>query len=283
MQNPRHVQGIVPVSVIIPCFCCDGTIERAVLSIANQVAKPSEVFLVDDGSPDDGRTMQRLQEVKKKYGGVIQIHIVELHTNVGPAIARNKAWNLASQPFVAFLDSDDAWHPRKLEIQYQYMCDHPDVALCGHSHRLLHGGDALPDWPLKSVPIAKAVSKLDMLISNRFITPSVMVKRDIPFRFAEGKWHMEDHLLWMQIACGGLKLVKLPCALAAIYKYPYGAEGLSGQYRQMHGAVLENYRRLGIDGCLSRFAMALLIGLEYLKYLRRLFVISWIKFGRTGG
>ncbi len=52
----------VPVSVVIPCYCCEDTIERSVVSVMNQTGLPIEVILVDDASPDQGRTLSKLRE-----------------------------------------------------------------------------------------------------------------------------------------------------------------------------------------------------------------------------
>jgi glycosyltransferase involved in cell wall biosynthesis len=261
------------VSVIVPCYRCKKSIERAVESIVDQSVQPGEVILVEDYS-DDG-TLEVLHRLRNKYGDWLKI--IQLPMNSGVAAARNAGWNAALHSHVAFLDADDAWHPRKLEIQYQYMRDHPEVVLCGHAHRFVKDDNAIPNWTVADAPVAKPVSKLHMLISNRFITPSVMVKRDIPFRFAEGKRYMEDHLLWMQVACAGFPVVKISSELAAIYKFPYGMGGLSGQYRDMHAAELDNYRQLGDEGQISTVAMLFLTGLARLKYLKRRIVVSLLR------
>lgn len=57
----------VPVSVVIPCYCCEGTIERAVGSVMKQTALPVEIFLVDDASPDHGRTLNKLRQLQELF------------------------------------------------------------------------------------------------------------------------------------------------------------------------------------------------------------------------
>ncbi|MBC7511115.1 MAG: glycosyltransferase family 2 protein, partial [Ferruginibacter sp.] len=133
-----------PVSVVIPCYRCTSTIRRAILSIAGQTRRPAEIILVDDASPDE--TLRVLYEIEREYSGWIKV--ISSKMNLGPAAARNIGWNLASQPFIAFLDSDDAWHPKKIEIQYYYMHKHPRISLSGHSSRLLRNEDNLLNWSL---------------------------------------------------------------------------------------------------------------------------------------
>lgn len=132
-----------------------------------QTCQPVEVILVDDASGDDTLSVLRAQQAKFEPGW---INLLALEQNQGAASARNAAWAVASQPFVAFLDADDAWHFRKLEIQFAYMAANPDVVLCGHGHRLLKQG-VLPYWAVqKSAGIV--LRKWRLILSNRFVTPS---------------------------------------------------------------------------------------------------------------
>lgn len=255
------------VSVVIPCFRCARTIERAIASAAAQTLRPAEVILVDDASGDDTRDV--LKKLKEQFDAG-WIKLVFLDKNVGAGSARNAGWAVASQPYVAFLDADDAWHFRKIEIQYGYMTAMPDVALCGHGFRLLKQG-VLPYWDVGQGD-AQTVSKWAMLMSNRFVTPSAMIKRDIGFRFIERQRYMEDHMLWLRVVCAGDRVVKLPAPLAAIYKDPFGVTGLSSRVWLMERSDLGNYRRLCRDGCISRPQLAVLVAYSLLKYMRRLVI-----------
>ena len=92
-----------PVSVIIPCYRCADTIERAVESVALQTSPPQEIFLVEDCSDDTGKTLQTLQRLKQIYQDKFEINIIVLKTNNGPGGARNAGWSEATQPYLAFL------------------------------------------------------------------------------------------------------------------------------------------------------------------------------------
>jgi glycosyltransferase involved in cell wall biosynthesis len=232
-----------PVSVIIPCYRCTDTLLRAVLSVAQQSHVPAEVILIDDCSADD--TPVVMQKIARQYAKG-WIRIVLLEKNVGAASARNAGWAIATQPFIAFLDSDDAWHPEKIRLQLDYMQIHPEVVLSGHAHKILPTPD-MPSWNLDipgSELNAKSITKWNLLLSNRFVTPSVMLKRDIVQRFEERQRYMEDHMLWLNIVCAGERVERLSWALAAIYKHPYGQGGLSSKWWRMELGDLGNYRRL---------------------------------------
>lgn len=264
------------VSVVIPCYRCVLTIERAIASVAAQTLLPAEVILVDDASGDTTRTV--LTKLSQKFPAG-WIKLVFLDQNVGAGSARNAGWAAASQPFVAFLDADDAWHTHKIAIQYGYMVSHQDVALCGHGFRMLKQGQ-MPDWDA-GIGEARTVGECAMLLSNRFVTPSVMVKRELGYRFVEQQRHMEDHMLWMKVVCSGARVVKLTNELAAIYKNSFGVTGLSSHVWLMERSDLNNFRRLYRDGFVSSLQLAFLIPFSLLKHLRRMVIymgyLKWTK------
>jgi glycosyltransferase involved in cell wall biosynthesis len=257
------------VSVVIPCYRCAGTIERAIASVAAQTLRPAEVILVDDGSGDGTQTL--LQELSQRYESG-WIKLVLLARNVGAADARNAGWNQATGTYVAFLDADDAWHPEKIEIQSAYMEAHPDVDLSGHGYRRL-GQDDLPDWTVTQDG-AMPIEKWRLILTNRFVTPSVMLRRNVAHRFVEKQRHMEDHMLWMKIVCAGGNVVRLDADLAAVYKEPFGVAGLSSQVWLMERSDLGNYRRLHQDRYINATQFAFLVTYSALKYVRRL-LIYW--------
>jgi glycosyltransferase involved in cell wall biosynthesis len=255
------------VSVVIPCYRSAGTIERALASVASQTRLPSEVILVDDASGDDTREL--LQRLSQRYEPG-WVRLVFLDQNVGAGSARNAGWNLATQTYVAFLDADDAWHPEKISMQSAYMEAHPDVVLSGHGYRRL-SCDHLPDWPVVYGNVT-TIRKWPLIFSNKFVTPSVMVRRDVPHRFVEKQRYMEDHMLWLKIACTGDRIVKLDVEMAAIYKDPFGVAGLSAQVWLMERSDLGNYRRLYQKGYINAVQFVFLIIYSALKYVRRLFI-----------
>lgn len=261
---------VAPVSVVIPCYRCAATIARAIASIAQQTRKPAEVLLVDDASGDG--TLAVLQELAQQHTGWIKV--IALNQNQGAASSRNVGWEAASQPYIAFLDADDAWHLKKIEIQYAYMSAHPEVMLCGHGHRVVRQADMLPGWELGDWKVER-IHKWALLLSNKFVTPSAMLRRDVNQRFVTGQRYMEDHMLWLELVCSGGVVTKLSAELAAIYKSPFGAAGLSAQLWPMEKSDLSNYARLYGSGCINLFEWLSLGLYSLLKYLRRL-LIYWL-------
>jgi glycosyltransferase involved in cell wall biosynthesis len=274
-----HGNRTAPVSVVIPCFRCAATIGRAVQSVAGQSLRPAEVILVDDCSGDRTRTLLEAIAASHPPGW---IKLVGLSRNGGAATARNRGWDSASQPFIAFLDADDAWHPRKLEIQYPHMARNPELALCAHLSRRIEAGlDAAPLPPAPETVAPRRVGPGALMLSNRFITPSVMLRRDIGFRFLEGRRYMEDHLLWLRLALSGKHLEILPLALAYTFKPAYGAAGLSSKMLPMALGDLANYRELRREGLIGAALAWPLYGFSILKTCRRALLAIFAGFRST--
>lgn len=259
---------VAAVSVVVPCYRCSATIERAAKSVAAQTRPAAELLLIDDASGDD--TLASLQRLARRPD-LPRVRVIGLERNGGPATARNAGWAAASQPHVAFLDADDAWHPRKLELQMDYLERHSEVAVCGHLASL----DGLSTVvPAGVAPSAIKLGALRILLSNPFTPSSVVVRRDLPLRFAEGRRYMEDHLLWLRASFSGIRVIRLEEALAQTFKAPYGESGQSAQLWQMELGELANYADLRNEGFISAPARGLLTVYSLLKFGRRLAVVS---------
>ncbi len=118
------------VSVIIPTFNRVEYLKKAVKSVLDQTYQQLELIIVDDGS-DDG-TAELIAQLKQKS----QRKILYIHQgNMGAAAARNRGLEAASHDFIAFLDSDDWFHPQKLAIQVDAMQANPDF-LISHTQEI---------------------------------------------------------------------------------------------------------------------------------------------------
>ena len=109
------------ISCIVPVFNGERYLQEALDSILAQTYRPIEIIVVDDGSSDG--TTRILAGMKKSIRTLRQ-------DNRGPSAARNLGWRCASGEFVAFLDCDDLWHPKKLARQMARFEARPDLELC---------------------------------------------------------------------------------------------------------------------------------------------------------
>lgn len=274
VQALSHLDhSVAPVSVVIPCFDCELTLERAVDSVMSQTLPPAELILVDDGSSDG--TLELADSMSQSYAsGPTEVRILSSEVNRGASSARNMGWRDASQPFIAFLDADDTWRPKKLEVQWRWMVEHPDVALSGHVRDQTNDDDPCADTG-SSTHAGKRVTPVRQLLSNSVYTSTMMLRRDIEYRFQDGKRYSEDFLLTCQIVLSDERVFHLDQSLACIYKSPYGAGGLTKNLLAMELGELHTYWVLWRERYISLVALPLLAGVSLVKYLVRI-IDSWL-------
>ena len=257
-----------PVSVVIPCYRCSETIDRAVESVIRQTCPPKEILLVEDRSNDGGLTLAALHRLEESHRGHFYIRVIQLNENVGPGCARNEGWNLAQETYISFLDADDSWHERKLELQHQWMDAHPEVMMTGHKSSLWLPANKFAE--VSEQLKAQQVHGRAMLISNRFPTRTVMLRRNLPCRFDSKKRHAEDYLLWLQIVLGGWQAWFIDATLAYSYKEEFGKAGLSKHLWQMERGVLDSLQIICGAKLISHTACLFAMLFSIVKFIRRL-------------
>jgi glycosyltransferase involved in cell wall biosynthesis len=113
-------------SVLIPAYNAADTIEEALQSVFAQTVRPHEILVVDDGSTDaTGATIARYRDRVRYFW----------QANAGVASARNALCARVRGEVIAYLDADDVWHPRYLEIQKKNFEDRPRALACFTGHR----------------------------------------------------------------------------------------------------------------------------------------------------
>jgi glycosyltransferase involved in cell wall biosynthesis len=116
LQSNINKSGFHPngpkVTVIIPAFNAQDTIQIALDSVLNQTWKNLEVLVVDDCSTDS--TVRVVQGYEQKDR---RVRLIRTERNEGPYVARNIALSQAKGKYVTVNDADDWSHPKKIEIQ----------------------------------------------------------------------------------------------------------------------------------------------------------------------
>ncbi len=104
------------ISIVTPAYNCSKFVEIAVQSIVSQTYEYWELLIIEDQSTDD-----TWQTVKTLASSDDRIKIFKNERNMGPAFTRNRGIEMADGDFIAFLDADDQWHPKKLQSQLKFM------------------------------------------------------------------------------------------------------------------------------------------------------------------
>jgi len=221
------------VSVVIPCFNSRETIVQSLQSVIKQTYKNYEVIIVDDGSTDGMEeiiySFFKNRDVKYKY--IYQ-------ENSGPSKARNVGVFHSQGEYVAFLDSDDEWHPQKLEIICTILDRNPEIALIGHSHTFEKNFHILYDSYKKTI-----VSFWHLLLKNFAVTPSVVMRSSITEKFDESMKHLEDQDLWLRISLKhSVSFVNLPLVL--LNRVPLSVGGISSDKWAMRKGEIKMYIKI---------------------------------------
>lgn len=113
------------ITVIIPTYNRKKKLLECISSILEQTYEHIEVLVVDDASTDGTEELfQRKTDPRLRY--------IRYETNRGACYARNCGAALAKGELLAFQDSDDLWHPKKLEKQYAWLLSNKaDLCFCG--------------------------------------------------------------------------------------------------------------------------------------------------------
>lgn len=261
----------IEISVVIPCYNSIDTIKRALDSILNQTLLPLEVILVDDCGQDDLSGF--IESIKHNYLSSFDLKLISAEVNGGAGSARNLGWNSAVGNYIAFLDSDDSWLPNKLEFQLEYFNKFPELELLGSNHYVeSNDGTLIEENLISSDSEYVHITRFKQLIKNRFATSTVILKRDIKFRFEEKKRYSEDFLLWNQIILSNSAAIVTKKHVCVYHKAMFGASGLSSHMSKMIKGELDTYRTLFSQGFYSYFTLLSLLSFSYIKYIRRLVI-----------
>ena len=175
------------VSVVIPVFNGAPYIAEAIASVQAQTRGAAEIVVVDDGSTDGGGEIaQGLADVR-----------VARQSQAGQAAARNHGARLARGEWLAFLDADDLWAPRKLELQLAALARDPELAMVfGHAVQFRDG----------RAPASEAA--LPAHLPGAMLLRRSMFARIGGYR---GEWKVGEVVEWYARALDlGLKSVCLP-------------------------------------------------------------------------
>jgi teichuronic acid biosynthesis glycosyltransferase TuaG len=217
----------------MPAYNSAEFIAEAIQSVISQTYKDWELIITDDNSTDDTVSI-----VKSYQENDSRIKLIELKDNGGPAIARNYALNLANSRYVAFLDSDDLWHPRKLELQIDFM-NKNGYAFTFTAYKRF-SRDGTKDYNVIRAPYKMTYNKL---LKNTIIgTLTVIVDKDQVGSFEMSNIrYRQDMALWCEIMKRGFAAYGLDEVLASYrvvskysaFKKYVGAKGVWKVYRRI--------------------------------------------------
>lgn len=194
----------------MPCYNAAETLEEAAADICGQTWQAWELLAVDDGSTDEtGKILQRLaaadrriRPIPVRHGGIIPA------LNAGLAAARGEV--------VARFDADDRMHAERLEKQWHYLQQHPEIAAVSclvdsfPVSATTTGFQQYLDW-LNALTDPAAIAR-EIFIESPLPHPSMMIRKDwllLMAGYHEYGWP-EDYDLWLRMHNQGALFAKVP-------------------------------------------------------------------------
>lgn len=206
------------VSIIMPAYNAGKTIRESIDSVISQTYSDWELLIIDDNSRDN------TNEIVAEYvNNDNRINYYKQYPNQGVAAARNRAVDLSNGQFIAFLDSDDIWLPRKLEVQIKTL-ENSNSGMSCTSYSVIDEESNELD---KYVILSKDISYKRLLRGSQVGCLTVMVdtiKIDKNYLKMKQVGH-EDYLTWLKIAKQFGNITVVPENLA---KYRVFKGSLSG-------------------------------------------------------
>lgn len=187
------------VSIITPAYNAEDWILKTYQSINNQTHTKWEWLITDDCSSDE--TLNILNKLAKEDN---RVRVFSNIKNSGAAVSRNNSILNATGNFLAFIDSDDLWHPNKIEKQLAFMGQ--GIAFSFTAYELI---DASENRLNKSVDSSQegSFSYQDMLRKKATLGCSTVMLRKSSFDDISMPLIRtgQDYALWLKLLKTGQK------------------------------------------------------------------------------
>lgn len=191
-------KSVPTISVVIPAYNQSRYLAAAVQSVLDQTEQDFEIIIVDDGSTDQTR------QVAASFDDPRLRYIYQ--ENAGLSAARNTGIRNSSGNYLTFLDSDDLFTPRKLELLAGRLDDEPELGFAA-GKAILIDQNGNPLGKTFDQPPPDDLS--DLLDWNPFHVSSVMIRREWQEQaglFDESLRAYEDWDMWLRLARLGCRM-----------------------------------------------------------------------------
>ncbi|MDO4476189.1 MAG: exopolysaccharide biosynthesis polyprenyl glycosylphosphotransferase [Lachnospiraceae bacterium] len=221
------------VTVCIPCYNGEATLGKAIESALNQ-KYVTKVIVVDDVSTDG--TAQVVRQWQEKDD---RVTLVRNEKSLGASGSRNKAVAMADTEYVAFLDADDYWMPKKIKMQVTAMRLSGSVLSC--TGRELMSTDGYLKG--RAIGVPTSITYRQLMRYNCINCSSVVIRTDVAKEFPmEHEDSHEDYIAWLKIVrkYGTAVGINEP-----LLKYRVSVSGKSGSKFKSAGMTWRVYRYMG--------------------------------------
>lgn len=223
MINPK-------ISIILPVYNGEKYIALTINSILNQTFKDFELIIINDCSSDKSKKIILSYEDKR-------ILYIENYKNIGQISSINKGIKLSNASLIARVDQDDIFEKEKLEIQFNFLNENPNITVVGTWANIINSDGnlirklSIPDENNQMINV--------LLNSNPLFHPSVIFRKEVVLELGlyNKKYEFtEDYDLWCNIVMSGYKIANIPKFLIK-YREHSDQSSKKNQEKQLQNAL----------------------------------------------
>ena len=230
------------ITVYIPCFNMADTLPQAIDSVLAQTRLPDQLIIIDDASTDSSRDI--IEAYRREHPGLVQP--ILLDQNMGIPVVRSIALEHVKCDWVSYIDADDSYEPRKLELEVEALKASP---LAGYAYsnfimtndhysgeRMWHSDQSMPNGDLfdrmVTFDFPGGILPRCELMNTKIVRSIGSYRADISF--------YEDYDLQFRLArvCSGVSVPQ------ATHRYNQHAEGI---HRSPYARHYDGLRRVYRD------------------------------------
>lgn len=196
-----HNKNDVRISIVMGMYNCESTIGNAIKSVVNQTFTQWELIMCDDASTDN--TLKIAETFLLQYPD--KIKLLRNTDNKRLAFTLNRCLELAQGKYIARMDADDCSLPQRLETQFNYLENHPEIDCVGTSRYVDDGTGAI------SIRDAREEVSPSLLLNGvPFAHPTILIKRSVMkelggYTVSKETQRAEDLDLWFRFFAAGYK------------------------------------------------------------------------------
>lgn len=194
------------ITVLLPAYNCSIYIAQTIDSLLSQTLIDFELLIINDGSTDD------TEQVILSYNDT-RIRYLKNEANKGLVLTLNKGIQEATGSYIARMDADDIALPNRLQLQKQWLEQHPDTAAIACTIQFIDvKGNEQGIWKEDKATCSYEAIKKMLPRENCIAHPTIMIRKEIAlaYPYDEKQLHCEDYDLWLRILSDGLVIEKLP-------------------------------------------------------------------------
>lgn len=223
------------ISILLPAYNCSRYIGQTIDSLLNQTFTNFELLIINDGSSDN------TEQVIQSYSDP-RINYLKNDSNKGLVYTLNRGIQEAKGNYIARMDADDIALPTRLQLQKQWLDEHPNTAAVSCTITFIDDkGNQQGDWKEDKATCTYADIVKTLPKANCIAHPTIMIRKGIALAYLYDPMqvHCEDYDLWLRMLADGLIIEKLPEPLLL---YRNHTESITGTHLKRLNPFYKQFR-----------------------------------------